>query len=180
LARLRSRFKKLPRARLFSAQFRRHAHGIDCRVNESSGHVWAERYDRPVQDIFAVQDEIADTIAARMQPEIGAVERERARRKPPEHLGAWEHHQRGMWHLLQRNRADLVAAQAFFRRAIEVDPSFATPRAALALSCFFQITHGFATDHSRSLEELFAEASQAVALDPKDALAHTAATPKAA
>jgi hypothetical protein len=44
-------------------------------ANESSGHVWAERYDRPVQDIFAVQDEIADTIAARMEPEIGAVER---------------------------------------------------------------------------------------------------------
>jgi len=149
-------------------------------LNESSGHVWAERYDRPVQDIFAVQDEIADTIAAWMEPEIEAVERERARRKPPEHLGAWEHHQRGMWHLLQRNRADLVAAQAFFRRAIEVDPSFATPRAALALSCFFQITRGFTTDHTRSLEELFAEASQAVALDPKDALAHTAATPKAA
>jgi TolB-like protein len=141
---------------------------------ESSGHVWAERYDRRVQDIFAVQDEIADTIAARMEPEIGAAERERARRKPPEDLGAWEHHQRGMWHLLRRNRADLVAAQVFFRKAIEVDPSFATPRAALALSCFFQITHGFTTDHSASVDELFAEASQAVALDPKDALGRTA------
>jgi TolB-like protein len=141
---------------------------------ETGGHVWAERYDRPLQDIFAVQDEIADTIAATMEPEIGAAERERARRKPPEHLGAWEHHQRGMWHLLRRNREDLAAAQAFFRKAIELDPSFATPRAALALSCFFQITHGFTKEHAVSLEELLAEASQAVALDPKDALAHTA------
>jgi hypothetical protein len=70
-----------------------------------------------------------------------------------------------MWHLFRRNRADLVAAQVFFRRAIEVDPSFATPHAALALSCFFQITHGFTTNQSVSLEGLFAESSQAVALD---------------
>jgi tetratricopeptide (TPR) repeat protein len=78
-----------------------------------------------------------------------------------------------MWHLLRRNRDDLVAARAFFRRAIELDPAFATPRAALALSCFFQITHGFTNDRAASLDELFAEASQAVALDPKDALGHT-------
>jgi adenylate cyclase len=141
---------------------------------ETGVHVWAERYDRPLQDIFAVQDEITDTIAATMEPEIGSAERERARRKKPEHLGAWEHHQRGMWHLLRRNRDDLVAAQAFFRKAIELDPAFATPRAALALSCFFQITHGFTIAHASSLDELFTEASQAVALDPKDALGHTA------
>jgi adenylate cyclase len=137
-------------------------------------HIWAERYDRDLIDIFAVQDEITDTIAATMEPEIGSAERERARRKLPEHLGAWEHHQRGMWHLLRRNRDDLVAAQAFFRKAIELDPTFATPRAALALSCFFQITHGFTIAHASSLDELFTEASQAVALDPKDALGHTA------
>ncbi len=140
---------------------------------ETGGHLWAERYDRPVQDIFAVQDEITDAIAATMEPEIGAAERERARRKPPEHLGAWEHHQRGMWHLLRRNRADFVTAQAYFRKAIELDPSFATPHAALALSYFFQITHGFTTDHAASLDELLAEASQGVVLDTKDALGHT-------
>jgi TolB-like protein len=143
-------------------------------VDAATGvHIWGERYDRPLEDIFAVQDEITDTIVATMEPEIGAMERERARRKPPGHLGAWEHHQRGMWHLLRRNRDDLDAAQTFFRTAIELDPTFATPRAALALSCFFQITHGFTRDHAASLDELFVEASQAVALDPKDALGHT-------
>src|SRR5262249_607618 len=50
---------------------------------ESGVHVWGERYDRPLQDIFALQDEITDTIAAAMEPEIGAAERERARRNPP-------------------------------------------------------------------------------------------------
>jgi len=141
---------------------------------ESGIHVWAERYDRPLADIFTVQDEITDMIAATMEPEVGAAERERARRKPPEHLGAWEHHQRGMWHLLRRNREDLAKAQTYFREAIELAPDYATPRAALALSCFFEITHGFTRDHAASLDELFSQASQAVALDPKDAFARTA------
>jgi TolB-like protein len=88
---------------------------------ETGGHVWAERYDRPIQEIFAIQDEITDMIAATMEPEIGAAERERARRKPPEHLGAWEQYQRGMWHLLRRNREDLATAQTFLRHAIELD-----------------------------------------------------------
>jgi TolB-like protein len=136
-------------------------------------HVWGERYDRPLQDIFAVQDEITDMIAATMEPEIGSAERERARRKPPEHLGAWEHHQRGMWHLLRRNREDLANAQAFFRKAIDLVPAYATPRAALALCCFFEITHGFTGDHAASLDELLEQGSQSVLLDPKDALAHS-------
>jgi TolB-like protein len=141
---------------------------------ESGIHVWGERYDRPLQDIFAVQDEITDMIAATMEPEIGAAERERARRKPPEHLDAWELNQRGMWHLLRRNRDDLAKAQAFFRKAIELGPAYATPRAALSLSCFFEITHGFTSDHAASLGELLEQGSQSVVLDPKDALAHTA------
>jgi len=141
---------------------------------ESGIQVWGERYERPLQDIFAVQDEITDIIAATMEPEIGAAEREKARRKPPEHLGAWEHHQRGMWHLLRRNREDLSKAQAFFRKAIELVPGYATPRAAVALCCFFEITHGFTSNHAGSLGELLEQASQSVLLDPRDALAHTA------
>ncbi|MGB6800552.1 MAG: winged helix-turn-helix domain-containing tetratricopeptide repeat protein, partial [Xanthobacteraceae bacterium] len=141
---------------------------------ESGIHVWGERYDRPLRDIFAVQDEITDMIAATMEPEIGAAERERARRKPPEHLGAWEHHQRGMWHMLRRNREDLAKAQVFFRKAIELVPVYATPRAALALSYFFEITHGFTSNHAASLDELLEQGSQSVLLDPKDPLAHTA------
>lgn len=141
---------------------------------ENGVEVWADRYDRPLEAIFAVQDDITDTITATIEPEIGAAERERARRRPPEHLGAWEQYQRGMWHLLRRNREDLEAAQTFFRMSIDLDPMFATPRAALALSCFFQITHGFTRDHAASLDELYGQGAQAVALDAKDSLAHTA------
>jgi TolB-like protein len=137
-------------------------------------HVWAQQYDRLLEHIFVLNDEITGTIVATMEPEIGAAEREKARRKPPGHLGSWEHYQRGMWHLLRRNREDYVAARALLRKAIELDATFAAPHAALALYCFFQITHGFTSELDATLDELLAEARQAVTLDPKDGLGHTA------
>jgi adenylate cyclase len=137
-------------------------------------HIWAERYDRPLEDVFAVQDQITDAIVGTVEPEISASERDRARRKPPGHLGAWELYQRGMWHLLRRNRDELPSSQTYFREAIAIDANFATPHAALAVSCFFYITHGLTNEPSVTLDELLKEAYQAVALDPRDALGHSA------
>nr|WP_156942044.1 hypothetical protein [Mesorhizobium sp. LNHC220B00] len=142
--------------------------------SETGAHLWGERYDRPIEDVFAVQDEITDTIIATIEPEISASERERARRKRPEHLGAWEFYQRGMWHLYRRNREDLIAAQSLFQRSSELDPEFASPHAALAVSFFFFITHGITSDLTATVNELFSEASLAVLLDPRDALGHSA------
>jgi TolB-like protein len=141
---------------------------------ETGGHVWAERYDRAVEDIFAVQDEITDTIAATLEPEISAAERERARRKPPTHLGSWEVYQRGMWHMLRRNREDFSEARRLFGEAIKLDPNFASAHASFAVSEFWQITHGFTKDAPASRAELLASASRAVELDPRDSLAHSA------
>jgi TolB-like protein len=141
---------------------------------ENGGQVWAERYDRGVGDIFAVQDEITDTIAATLEPEISAAERDRARRKPPGSLGAWELYQRGMWHLLRRNREDFTAARALFRGALSLDPAFATAHAAYAISAFWQITHAFATDAATTRAELLDSASLAIECDERDFLAHSA------
>jgi hypothetical protein len=67
-------------------------------VDATTGnHIWAERYDRELDDIFALQDEITETIVAAVEPELGAVERERAGRRPPESLDAWGLYQRGLW-----------------------------------------------------------------------------------
>jgi TolB-like protein/DNA-binding winged helix-turn-helix (wHTH) protein/Tfp pilus assembly protein PilF len=141
---------------------------------ENSRQIWAERYDRAIEDVFVVQDEITDTIAATLEPEISAAERDRARRKPPGHLGAWELYQRGMWYLLRRNRGDFEAARSLLREAIAFDPTFATAHAAFAISAFWQITHGFTSDAEASRTELVAAASRAIELDPRDALAHSA------
>ena len=88
-------------------------------------HVWAERYDRGLADIFAVQDEIALAVASAIAPAIVHAERQRAVRKLPESLGAWEAYQRGLWHMFRHNAADNELAGTFFQRAIDVDPTYA-------------------------------------------------------
>jgi TolB-like protein/Tfp pilus assembly protein PilF len=141
---------------------------------ESGGHVWAERYDRGIEDLFAVQDEITDMISATLEPEISAAERDRAHRKPPGSLGAWELYQRGMRHLLQRNREDFTAARVLLRDALDLDPSFATAHAAFAVSAFWLLTHGFAADPVAMRAELLSAAQRAVECDGRDFLAHSA------
>src|SRR5262249_399204 len=66
---------------------------------ESGNHVWAERYDRDVSDIFAVQDEITEAVTIAIAPAIADAERQRAMRRPPGSLDAWGAYQRGLWHL---------------------------------------------------------------------------------
>jgi len=145
-------------------------------------HIWAQRFDRPVADIFALQDEITDCIAGALDPEISASERDRARRKPPEHLGAWELYQRGMEHVLQHNREHFIEAQKFFRRAIELDPNFSAPHSGLAIVGFHQFSRMSRDDPAATVKEMFKEAARevykaaarAVELDPNDSQAHVA------
>ena len=157
---------------------RRHANRVRITVQlieaEKATHIWAQRFDRPVEDIFALQDEITDAIAGALEPEISASERDRARRKLPEHLGAWELYQRGMWHVLQHNRENFIEAQALFRRASELDPNFAAPHAGLAIVCNHQFARMWTDDPAAIAKEMFKEASRAVELDPNDSLAHVA------
>jgi adenylate cyclase len=70
----------------------------------ADAHLWAERYDRDLNDIFAVQDEVTLAIVTAIEPTLGSAERERAHRKPTESLGAWESYQRGLWHAYRRTR----------------------------------------------------------------------------
>jgi adenylate cyclase len=96
------------------------------------GHVWAERYDRALADVFAMQDEITSAVTHAIAPAITQAERRRAMRKPPENLDAWEAYQRGLWHLTKGNKSDMADALGFFRRATELDPTFATAQTMLA------------------------------------------------
>jgi hypothetical protein len=66
---------------------------------ETGKHVWAERYDRNLADIFAVQDEIAQAVTIAVAPAIADAELHRAMRRPPDSLDAWAAYQRALWHL---------------------------------------------------------------------------------
>ena len=137
-------------------------------------HVWAERYDRNLVDIFELQDEMTQTIVGAVEPELSSVEREQAARKPPENLGAWETYQRGLWHLWNFNKDDVAEAQRLFRQVHELDPTFATPYAYEAYCHYLGVMLGYAEVPGENLEKALTAAKKALALDHKDPVAYLA------
>src|SRR6266568_6654065 len=99
----------------------------------TSNHVWAERYDRDLADIFAVQDELTEALTTALAPAIADAELRRAMRKPPGSLDAWAAYQRGLWHLSKATADDDATAAEFFKQAIDLDPTFGGGYSALAL-----------------------------------------------
>ncbi len=104
---------------------------------ETGKHVWAERYDRDLADIFAVQDEITEAVTVAIAPAIADAEQQRAIRKPPEHLDAWAAYQRALWHMSRATTGDNALAQKFLQQAIDLDPTFAGPHRGLAEAQFY-------------------------------------------
>jgi adenylate cyclase len=144
-------------------------------IDTSSGnHVWAERYDRELVDLFDLQDEITETLVAAMQTEVGVFESERAHRKPPENLDAWESYQRGLWQLRRFTAEDLGEARRLFQRAIDLDPNFAQPVAAMGITLILQMILFYTESPLETLDEALQCANKAIALDDKEAMAHLA------
>jgi adenylate cyclase len=138
----------------------------------SNAHLWAERYDRQLEDIFAVQDEVTQAIVTAIEPELASAERKRARRKLPENLGAWECYQRGLWHLYRYKAEDSTKAQDFFQRAIEFDPNFAPPHAALGYALYYEVIEGLVSAPDDWLSRAIEGAKTAVTLDERDFFGH--------
>lgn len=133
--------------------------------------LWAERYDRDVDDIFAVQDDIAAKIVGRIEPEISLWARERALRQPPPTLQAWDLFHLGMAHLYKANAADNLQAQGWLRRAIALDPGFAQAHAYLSYATVLSMIYFEADAEPARLDEAVAIAARAVDLDDRDAVA---------
>jgi adenylate cyclase len=140
----------------------------------SGRHVWAERYDRDLADIFDLQDEMTQTIAGAVEPELSAAERERAVRKAPDNLDAWETFQRGLWHLWHFSKNDFADAQRILRRAQELDPGFATAYAYESYCHVLDTMLGFSEAPEESLSAGLSLAKNALAADDKDPMAHLA------
>jgi adenylate cyclase len=139
---------------------------------ETGNHIWAERYDRDLADIFAVQDEISEAVTVAIAPAIDYAERQRAMRKPPDSLDAWAAYQRGLWHHSRATPENNALAQKFCQQAIDLDPNFSGSYVGLALA---QIqANDFGTrglPETLSLPEALAR--RAVAFDGADAGAHS-------
>jgi adenylate cyclase len=139
---------------------------------ETGNHVWAERYEGDLADIFALQDQITEAVTTAIAPVIADAERQRAARKPPENLDAWAACQRGWWHMSRLTVEDNALAEKFFQRAIELDPNFAGGYKGL-VSALSDATTVFFTRNVREVQSMSeALARRAVALDGADAEAH--------
>lgn len=136
--------------------------------------VWAERYDRELEDIFNLQDEITQTIVAAIEPELGSAERDRARRTATDNLDAWGLYQRGLWHVYRFTANDNTEARALFERATIADPSFARAFAGLSFTHFISAFLGFAGDRERYRNLALETARHSVMLDDRDEAARWA------
>ncbi|MDE2007265.1 MAG: tetratricopeptide repeat protein [Rhodospirillales bacterium] len=154
--------------------------GTALRVNaqlidaETGTHVWAERYDRAVTDMFAMQDEITRAVVLAIRPAVAEAELRRALRRPPESLGAWEAYQRALGLMSRLNLPDTQKAEALLRRAIALDSTFGPAYGALSHSEGRQIVIGAAPQIDAALRSSEAHSRRAVELDPHDADAHAA------
>jgi adenylate cyclase len=133
---------------------------------ETQTHIWAERYDRKLDDIFTVQDEITDAIVMALEPAVGRAERTRASLKPPASLDAWEMFHRGAALVTRLTRSSFAEARAQFHRAIALDPSFGLPFVGLAGIGVMEALFAWATDPGRAIAETTEFARRAIALDP--------------
>jgi adenylate cyclase len=138
----------------------------------SGAHVWADRYDCDLDDIFAVQDQITATVAGVIEPALAEAEQQRVMRKPPERLDAWEAYQRGLWHLYKYGPEENKTAQTFFRQSIALDPNFAPGHYGYSLALFWDFWLYSTRATSEVQETILEEARIAVSLDDKDAMAH--------
>jgi adenylate cyclase len=138
----------------------------------SRSHLWAQRYDRELEDLFALQDEITEAIVGALEPALGAAERERARQKPPHNLDAWSCYQRGLWQVYRYQRADVLEALRLFDRAIDLDPNFGSAYAGKSFCHFINVFLDYTADREFELDRAHRAAMRSVALDERDPLAH--------
>jgi adenylate cyclase len=135
---------------------------------ETGNHLWAERYDRELEDIFAVQDEVTEAIVATIAPEIGGVELERSQRRPPESLDAWDIYQRGLAAYYSSTEEGLRSAIEKFDRVNEIDPTFAPAFAMAANARVRYVMHFMPDNHSELLNQAREKAHKGITLDSRD------------
>ncbi|WP_431205378.1 winged helix-turn-helix domain-containing protein [Bradyrhizobium betae] len=146
---------------------------ISAQLNDVStgSHLWAERYDRELADIFAVQDEITEAIVAAIEPQLYAAENFRAQQKPPGSLDAWDLVMRALSHYWRITREDNTAAQALLEQATALDSAYGKALGLLATSHIFGAHMGWA-DMAATVPVAERAALAAVEADREDAWAH--------
>ena len=139
-------------------------------------HLWSERWDRTLEDIFDVQDEVSEAIARRVGPSVTGHEQKRLTRKRPENLSAWEEYLQGLRCYYERQRTDyedpgLTQARQHFENAIELDPTLSDAHAYLAIFGASHLVQRISKDPEKTLDEMLFHGRKAEALNPENPLA---------
>lgn len=135
--------------------------------------VWAESFNRTLDDAFAILDQVGSSIVASIANEIEAVERNRAVLKPPSSLDAWEAYHRGLWHMYRFNKADNDQAHHYFKMAVGLDPTFARAHSGVSFTHFQNAFQGWA-ENTLAMERAYAAAAESLMADDRDPAAHWA------
>lgn len=135
--------------------------------------VWSDRYDLELSNITLTQDEITQSVIAAVFPQFLAAEAQRAHRKDPGSLDAWDNLMRGRWHLWRFSRSENATAQKFLAKTLELDPNHAQALADLAGTHLINALYGWTNATATSLLEAHRLAKMAAAIDDQDAWTHS-------
>lgn len=137
-------------------------------------HLWAERYDLAMADVFAIQDEIAERVVGAIEPELLKSESRRAVTRHTGNMTAWDLVRQGMWHFHKVTSEGHRGARELFRRACAIDPDLPEAHSWLGRVSAGIIAYGWSDDPATDGHEGMQAATRAVALDARDPYAHYA------
>ncbi len=139
---------------------------------ETGAHLWAERWDRTMADLFDVQDELTSAIVTGVEPELGAHERTLSPRKPTESLTAWELAQKGYSRFFDYTPENFDAALELYQKAIQLDPEFAFAHALAARIHYARVMLGWTEDDANEIRVGLKFAERATSIDAKSDYGH--------
>jgi adenylate cyclase len=142
---------------------------IDATTQE---HLWVQNYDRQLEDVFAIQTEVAQNVADALRTRLLDEEKEKIEKKPTGDIGAYTFYLKGRYYWNERNRESLQKAMKYFEEAIKRDPGFALAYSGIADTHIVRVDHGYLT-RSEGYAKARDAATKALELDDTLAEAHT-------
>ena len=144
-------------------------------LQDGSQIVWARRFDRQVDDLLTLQDEVAAEVVAQIDPEILLIESRRAAHRPPQHATAYDLVLRAIPSMTRLERTSFMQAGDLLRQAIALEPEYASAHARYAFWLYFLVANDWSDDPSAAEAEASFHADRAITLDPQDARGFTIA-----
>ena len=139
---------------------------------KTSHQIWTDRYDRELDDIFELQDQITETIAARIEPAIGFAERNRVVHVRPANLKAWDAYHLGIYHFFRFTNEDNLEAQKLLKQSQQLDPEFGEAYAWWAYAVILGMVYWDTKPTQQMMDEALAACDKALSIDGQNASFH--------